>query len=119
MALTRCTSDRIVDPQQRHSGLERTLETLDLTHRRLQHARGDVVPNLAVEQVQAVAHVLLLPVVLGRGLRRAVRRAQLAQQLGAVLGRVHRERFRDDEQRVGELCDGELFARRLVDGGDG
>ena len=66
LLLTRCTSNRIVNTQQRHGRLKRALETLHFAHRRLEHARGDVVPDLAIEQVQAVPHVLLLPIVLGR-----------------------------------------------------
>ena len=95
--LTRCTLNRIVDPEQAHSRLVRALQALHLAHRRLEDARLDVIPHLAVQQVQPVVHQPLLRVTRGRVLRRVVESAQFRDELRRVLGRIHREDLRDHE----------------------
>jgi hypothetical protein len=105
--------DRVVDPQQRHRSLERRLETAHLAHRRLEHARAQIVPHLSVEEVQPIAHQLPLWVARGRVLSGVVVGSEFCCQVGRVFRGVDGEGFGDYEEGCCKFGDGELFARAL------
>jgi hypothetical protein len=105
--------NRIINPEEAHRRLKRALQTLHLAHRWLQHARSDIVPDLALEQIEPVPEQRTFRVSRGRILPRVVVGAQLRDEFSAVLGGVDGEGLGDGQQGVSELGDGELFAGTL------
>mmetsp|Transcript_16557 Transcript_16557/g.35515 ORF Transcript_16557/g.35515 Transcript_16557/m.35515 type:complete len:446 (-) Transcript_16557:361-1698(-) len=106
--LLRVEFDNVVDAQHGDGGLGGELDHLHLGDGRLDYAGGQVVLDVARDAVEPVPAKLGL----GRvGLRGVVVGAQLGDDVGGVLRGVDSELLRDDEERLGKLCDGELLAR--------
>lgn len=106
--------NRIIDSQQRHRSLESRLQAANLAHRRLEHTRAQVVPDLAVEKVKPIAHQLALRVSRRRVLPCVMVRTQFGGELCRVFGRVHSKSFGDDKKRSCEFRNSELFTRALM-----
>ena len=105
--------NRVVNTQERDRRLESGLQAPHLAHCRLEHTRCNVVPHLPIKQVEPVSRQHLLRISRGGVLRRVVVRSQLSDEVGRVLRCVHGELFRDNEKRIGELGDRQLFSRPL------
>lgn len=113
--LTRYTLYSIINPKERNRGLKGRLETPHLADCRLQNTSRDVVADVTGQQVKAVAQECLLGVPGRSILRNVMVCAELGHELRRVLGRIHSECLRDDQQRACELGDGQLFPRTLRD----
>ena len=122
LLLLRIQLNHGINPHNRNASLDRTLELLDLAHARLQDTSLDRVGNLALHQVEAVVLVRLLLsdglfVLVGvaflNSLREGVTDAELRDKLGGVLGCVDGEGLGDDEERLCEFTDCELFPGSL------
>ena len=107
--LFRRDGNSIINPKQARSGLQRALQAPNLANRRLEHTSLEIIPDLALKQVQAVEAQVLLGVAAAGVLRRVVVSAQFRDEVGAVFGCVDCERLWDYEQRLCEFGNGELF----------
>jgi hypothetical protein len=137
--LLRIKLDHRVDSHDSHTGLDGTLQLLDLAHGRLQNTHLQAVDHTALGQIQTVVLVVLLLgerlLVLSGGLYggcgmsiataafwgretlwQSVAATELGNELGAVFCGVDGQGGGDDEEGLGEGANGELLARALVFG---
>lgn len=133
--LFRIELNQRIDPHDRNTRLDCTLQLPHFTHTGLQHAGLDLIDHFAPCQIEPVILVVLAlgdGVVLlvggfgGRGggggggrrgfvdaLGGCVVGAELGDEVGGVFGGVDGEGAGDDEEGLCELADGELFAGAL------
>mmetsp|Transcript_19377 Transcript_19377/g.73258 ORF Transcript_19377/g.73258 Transcript_19377/m.73258 type:complete len:350 (+) Transcript_19377:776-1825(+) len=101
--------DHVVDAKDGDRRLHCETEGLDLRDGRLHDAGRQVVADAALDQIETRV-LQLLPS--AAGLRGVVIRAEARHELGRVLGGVDAQHPRDDKERLGELGDRHLLARR-------
>jgi hypothetical protein len=113
MAYTLTNYDAIIYSQQTRGGLESTLQTLNLTDRRFQNTRLEVIPHLAIDQVETIEHECPFGVTDGGALCGIVVCSKLGNEISRIFCGIDRQRLGDGQKSRCEFCDGELFTRAL------
>lgn len=103
----------IIYPQQTRRRLQRGLQALNLTYRRLQNAGLPVVNHFTVEKIETIVHEPSLGIVQRGILGSVVVCTELGDEVGRVLGGIDGKGLRDGEEGSGELSDGKLFSGAL------
>lgn len=120
--LFRIEFDHGIDSHDGDTSLHRTLQLSHLTHARLKYAGLDRIMDSSLHQIQTVVLVglllsnclfLIVCVSFLDTLGEGVADTQLGDELGRILGGVHGQGLRDDQERLGKFADCKLFSGSL------